>query len=283
VGRPSRSRPLSAPLVPDGLDASLVLLRHGQTDFIVDDRFQGQLEAQLTPLGRAQAARAGARLARPHAVPSLPLPPTPPVAIAHSPLHRTTETAEAVATAVGDAWPEAGLRVRPEAGLSEIGQGEWEGLRTADIVARYGDVLGAWRRRPTEVWAPGGESLADVERRVGPAVASLLAELAEGRPRGTLDRSQVAGYRGTDLADDRPWAVLVGHAGVFRVLLLTLFDLPLERFWAFDLALCGITVVELRAGRPTLVAHNLTEHLAGLGDEDAAEAAAAARSRSGAL
>ena len=64
--------------------------------------------------------------------------------------------------------------------------------------------------------------------------------------------------------------------------MLTLFDLPLERFWMWSFDLCGITVVELRAGRPVLRAHNLTEHLAPLLDA-AALAERAAREATGAL
>jgi broad specificity phosphatase PhoE len=94
----------------------------------------------------------------------------------------------------------------------------------------------------------------------------------------------VAGYRGTSLAADRPWALIVGHDGVFKILLLTILDLPLERFWSFTMALCGLTVIELRAGRPVVVAHNITEHLAALeADEARAEAEADERSRTGAL
>ena len=81
---------------------------------------------------------------------------------------------------------------------------------------------------------------------------------------------------------DQPWTIVVGHDGVFKVLLLTLFGLPLERFWMWSSDLCGISVIELRAGRPTIRAMNLTEHLAGLLDEDA-QAESEARTRSGAL
>ena len=65
---------------------------------------------------------------------------------------------------------------------------------------------------------------------------------------------------------------MVGHDGVFKVTLLTLFDLPLERFWMWSMDLCAITVVELRAGRPVLRAHNLTGHLADLANAEAVEA-----------
>jgi hypothetical protein len=64
--------------------------------------------------------------------------------------------------------------------------------------------------------------------------------------------------------------------------MLTLFELPLERFWMWTMELCAITVIEFRGGQPVLRAHNLTGHLAALLDEDALEAQEA-RSRSGAL
>ena len=104
--------------------------------------------------------------------------------------------------------------------------------------------------------------------------------LGEGREPGTHDRPQVAGYR--DAVPDQPWSIVVGHDGVFKVAMLTLFDLPLDRFWMWSMDLCGITVIEFRAGRPVLRAHNLTAHLAALTDEKAL-ADLEERSRSGAL
>ena len=74
----------------------------------------------------------------------------------------------------------------------------------------------------------------------------------------------------------------VAHDGVFKIALLTLFDLPLERFWMWTMDLAAITVVDFRAGRPALRAHNLTGHLAALLDEEDQERQEA-RSRSGAL
>jgi len=276
------------PIIRDGLDATLVLVRHGESTFIAEGRFQGQAETPLSGAGRAQAELAAARLAAPHASPSLPVPIGPPREIIHSPLRRTTQTAEAVGGAIamrlgavssGDE-PAGTPPVRPDPAFLEIAQGAWEGLLHAEIVERWGDVLANWRRTPLEAWAPGGESLPEVQRRVRPGLRRLLAGLADGRPPGTLDRDQVLGYR--DPVADQPWSILVGHDGVFKIVLLTLFDLPLERFWTFSFALAGIGVVEFRAGRATLRAHNLTEHLAPLLDERS-QAVTEARQRSGAL
>ena len=111
-------------------------------------------------------------------------------------------------------------------------------------------------------------------------LTDLLAELAAaGRP-GSLDAPQVGGYH--DAPATHPWSILVAHDGVFKVVLLALFDLPLERFWMWSSDLCGISIVEARAGRPVVRAMNLTEHLAGLLDE-AAQEATEERARSGAL
>lgn len=280
---------VDAPLIPEGLDATLVLLRHGESEWIVENRFQGQSETPLSDVGRRQAALAAQRLARPQASPALPVPPGRPLEIVHSPLSRTRETAEAVAAAIERnaaireaAIGEAVVVVRPDAGIKEIGQGEWEGVTHDDIMRRWPSEIAAWRRRPHEAWAPGGESITQVQERARPALAAVLARLGRDHPRGSLDRPQVGGYRGVEPSGGQPWSILVGHDGVFKIVLLTLFDIPLTHFWAFTFALCGITVVEFRGGRAVLRAHNLTEHLAPLLDEGAQEAAER-RARSGAL
>ena len=266
---------MTAPLIPELLDATLVLVRHGESEFIVEGRFQGQAETPLSPTGLRQAALVAERLAHPHDPPALPLPDGPLREVVHSPLRRTTQTAGAIVDRLA-----AAPALRPEPGLLEIAQGEWEGLHRDEVSARYGDILAAWRRSPTTAWAPGGESLVDVQARVRPALAGILAALAEGGVPGSLDRSQVSGYM--DERPTHPWSIAVAHDGVFKIVLLTLFDLPLERFWMWTMDLAAITVVEFRAGRAVLRAHNLTGHLAPLLDE-AAQEEQEERSRSGAL
>lgn len=206
------------------------------------------------------------------------MPGNPPVELVHSPLQRAAQTAEAIDGALRAAGQ--AIEGRADPAFLEIAQGEWEGLHRTEIDARYASQLSAWRRRPLQAWAPGGESLPEVQARVRPALAAILARLAEGRRPGSPDRPQVAGYR--DALVDQPWSIVVGHDGVFKVALLTLFDLPLDRFWMWSMDLCGISVIDLRAGRPVLRAHNLTAHLAGLLDEDA-QADLEERSQSGAL
>jgi len=286
VDDPAGTRPLTAAdrasaEIPTDLDATLVLVRHGESELIVQRRFQGQTETPLSSTGRRQAALVAGRLARPHDRPALPLPQGPPLAIVHSPLRRAADTADAIrSAAIGDDAFGQPIQIRADPRFTEIGQGAWEGRLASEIGATDGDRLAAWRRTPTLAWAPDGERLVDVRERVAAGLNDLLAELAAaGRP-GSIDRPQVAGYG--DAVSDQPWTILVGHDGVFKVVLLTLFDLPLERFWMWSSDLCGITVLELRAGRPVVRAMNLTEHLAGLLDDEA-QAEMEARTRSGAL
>jgi broad specificity phosphatase PhoE len=255
-----------SPLIPAGLDAIVAFVRHGESELVAQGRFQGQADSPLTDLGRRQALLTARRIARRTRRPALPLPAGPPHAIVHSPLLRTAETATLIARAVsggrGDAALVAPVPVVPEAGLLEIGQGEWEGLPGQEIVERWGDLLAAWRREPLTAWAPGGESLADVDARVRPALRQLLAGLAIAEPALAAPRSQVLGY--ADVPSDEPWSIVVGHDGVFKVALLALLDLPLARFWMLPFALCGISVLEIRAGRPRLRLLNATDHLADL-------------------
>jgi len=268
----------SSPLGPDGLDATLVLVRHGESTFIAEGRFQGQADSPLTPHGVRQAELVARRLAQPHAAPALPLPTGDLVELVHSPLSRTTQTAESIERAITAAGRPVARRSDP--GFLEIHQGAWQGLHRDEIAARFGAELAAWRRAPLEGWAPGGESLPEVQARLRPALTTLLARLGQGREPGTLDRPQVAGYR--DVRPDHPWSIVAGHDGIFKVALLTIFDLPLERFWMWTMDLCGIAIIEFRAGRPVVRAHNLTDHLADLADERSLESIAA-RSQSGAL
>ncbi len=251
----------AARLIPQGLDAVLVLLRHGQTQFIVENRFQGAMEAPLTALGELQARLAGRKLASPATPPMLPIPAGPPLAIVHSPLGRARRSAE-LAVAEMNAAGRATPPLQPDPGFGEIAQGSWEGLTDREITARFGDSLAGWRRWPTRFHAPGGENLEAVEARVQIALAKLLAAMAADSQPGTHDRHQVLGY-GDQAPDQRCWSMVVGHGGVFRVVICVLLGLSMEHFWNFDFGLGAISVVEIRAGRAVLRTLNYESHLGG--------------------
>lgn len=287
--RPLSDPPSSAGLagieIPADVEAAIVLLRHGESVHITEGRFQGQADSPLSPLGERQATLTAQRLARPGERPALPISPLPPLEIVHSPLLRAAHTAQLVGDAI-DRQVGARPPLRPEPGLMELAQGRWEGKRREEIEAEDGDLLAAWRRDPLRANAPGGEAVVDAAGRAREAAGSVVTRLASApaaRVRSSWStRRAVDGYPGPAGAK-APWSLMVGHDGVFKLVILALLGLPLERFWAFSFALCGLTIVELRDGRAVLRAHNLVEHLAVLAEEPRAEAEAASREATGAL
>ena len=272
------------PIIPDGLDAVVAFVRHGESEWVAENRFHGQGDPPLSDLGRRLALLTARRIARRARRPPLPLPAGAPRAIVHSPLGRAAETAELIGRAVsggrGEDAIEAPVPLVPEPGLLEIGQGEWEGLPSAEVTGRWGELLEAWRHDPLKAWAPGGESVAEVDARVRVALRTLLEDLAAEAREPVTGRSQVLGYG--DIPGDEPWSIVVGHDGVFKVALLALLDYPLARFWTLPFALCGISVVEIRNGRPRLRLHNATDHLTGVDSGEGARREAERR-RTGAL
>ena len=98
-----------------------------------------------------------------------------------------------------------------------------------DLAPSAARGLGA-RRRVT----PRGRGT----RPTGAGGRSSRGSARAGRPARSTGRRSPA-TRTPSL--DHPWSIVVGHDGVFKVALLTLFDLPLDRFWMWSMDLCGIT------------------------------------------
>lgn len=242
----------------------LALVRHGESEWIAEGRFQGRGDPPLSAVGRAQAAAVGARLAAPAAMPSLPLPAHPPLAIWHSPLLRAAQTAEAIHDARAADAP-----LRPLDALLEIAQGEWEGLTHDEVRRRWPRELEAWRSDPLHHHAPGGESLLDALQRVQRARDTILGRgevTAPDAGTGRAPAEPVLGYEGTFGAEGGPgWALVVAHDGILRLLMLDLLGIGMERFWAFPMALASVSVLDLGSGLVRMRAHNLDEHIAALG------------------
>lgn len=149
----------------------ILLLRHGQTDWSVEPaRCQGWADVPLNEAGRAQArerARALAGRGLQHVVTS------------H--LRRARETADMVrdALAMPAYGPRAALALTVDPRLAETHRGAWQGRAFDDIIR---DDPAGWRayREAPEHWRfPGGESLAEQQRRV---LAALRDVALDGRP-----------------------------------------------------------------------------------------------------
>jgi broad specificity phosphatase PhoE len=244
--------------------AILALVRHGESAWIAEDRFQGRGDPPLSDLGLRQAAAVGARMAAPAEAPWVPVPNTPPLAIWHSPLRRAAQTAAAIHEA-----READTPLWSLDALTELSQGEWEGLTHDEVRERYPEQLAAWRDDPLNHHAPGGESLPEAWARAGEIRATILDAESEavgaGADRGSAPAEPVLGYERSYRSGVGPsWAIVVAHDGILRLLMLSMLGLPIERFWSFPLALASVSVLDLRASVVQLRAHNLDEHIAAL-------------------
>ena len=127
---------------------TLYFVRHGESTWNVEQRFQGQLDPPLSELGILQARSLARRLEQE----------SPPAAIVSSPLRRARDTAEII----GD---RCGLPVALDERLIEICHGPWQGELEADVARRWPDLYKQWHESPALVRFPDGESLADVESR----------------------------------------------------------------------------------------------------------------------
>jgi broad specificity phosphatase PhoE len=171
----------------------LYFIRHGETDWNVAGRLQGQLDTPLNDHGRAQAVQAAhtfAKLGRKAGSKSDAL------IFVSSPLRRCIETMQLARGTLGLPIDD----FRRDARLVELSFGEWEGLTWPQIRATVPDAAVIRDRALWSFAAPGGESYEAMARRI----AASLAEI-EGD------------------------AVLVGHGGVGRLLMLMIGGVPRER------------------------------------------------------
>lgn len=126
----------------------IILVRHGETDWNVEGRYQGQEDRPLSSLGLEQAELLAKSLRNLH--------------IDHcisSPLQRSFKTCQFCADYHH-------LTVEADARLSEINHGSWEGQLAADIAAQYPEAYNQWHSEPHLVQMPdGGENLEDVRKR----------------------------------------------------------------------------------------------------------------------
>ncbi|TDE33812.1 histidine phosphatase family protein [Nonomuraea mesophila] len=130
----------------------IVCLRHGQTLWNVERRFQGHSDIPLDETGTAQAARAASLLAS-----------LRPTLIVSSDLQRANDTALALGRIVG-------LDVAVDKDFRERGGGQWEGLTREEIAARWPTEYAAWE-------APDGEPVGDVAARVAAAMRKWAGRL----------------------------------------------------------------------------------------------------------
>jgi len=131
------------------------LARHGQTDYNLKGRFQGQLPVPLDQTGRAQASELAERAAAYGFL-----------ALWCSPLRRARETADAVERRLG-------LEAVEDPRLMETDAGDWTDRTFADVQSQAPEQFAAFLAGDPGFAFPGGESFAQQEVRVGAAIDEI--------------------------------------------------------------------------------------------------------------
>lgn len=190
----------------------LILVRHGESVANAQGLLLGRTDAVLTDAGRDQAAAVPTLLERPV------------VELRSSPLRRAVDTAELLGL---------GLPITVDERWIEVDYGEFECQPLGDIPA---DVWQKWQR-DRDFCPVGGESLADVDRRIGEACEELFA-------------SAGTGARGTD-GD----VVIVSHVTPIKAAVAWALGTP-DLYWRLFLRTASVTRISWNRDAPILHGFN---------------------------
>lgn len=207
----------------------ILLVRHGETNWNRDGRFQGQIDIPLNENGHKQAAQAGEFLK----VVEIDSAVT-------SSMARPKETAEGILKY----HPDVTLKTTED--LWEISHGEWEGMLETEIESGYPGMLGEWQSKPETVQMPGGENLEDVWRRAKKGMEDIVATYSDATAPQTV--------------------MVVAHDAINKAILCQVFGLGPDKFWQFKQGNGAVSVIDYHGGpgsSPVLSAANITTHLSG--------------------
>jgi len=183
------------------LPTTLVLIRHGETDWNRDNRFQGHADPSLNDAGRAQARALATEIGAERFA-----------ALYTSPFRRAAETAAILAS-------ELGLGPLSDAALEEVDVGSWSGLTRDEVEERFPDGYARWLE-----YGHGWDDGETYEELGGRVVGGLLniggrhpgvAVLAVTH--GGPIRSALAAAEGVPFGDARRSIHVIGNCAVVRL------------------------------------------------------------------
>lgn len=137
---------------------TIILARHGETDWNAEEIFRGRIDVELNEAGIREAELLAEYLN------DLAI-----TAIYSSPLKRALRTAEIIAS-------RHDIKIDIAHQLIDLNYGEWQGLSHNEVKDRYGQLYAEWANNPQLVKMPAGESLADVRKRAASLVENIIAE-----------------------------------------------------------------------------------------------------------
>lgn len=207
----------------------LLLVRHGETQWNKESRFQGIRDIPLNENGKAQGRKAAEFLK------DIELD----FAVT-SPMLRPKETAELIL----EYHPQVTLESKPN--LQEICHGLWEGKLESEIEAEFPGLLTQWKEAPETVQMPEGENLQQVWDRAIAAWHKIVVEHSN--------------------SDSPQTGIVVAHDAINKVILCYLLGLKPDNFWNIKQGNGAVSVIDYpqgAAGKPVLQAINITTHLSG--------------------
>jgi len=200
----------------------IYLVRHGETIWNKDARFQGRADIPLSPQGMEQARALGHRL-KEHRF----------GAFFSSSLSRARLTAELVAEPQGRP-----VAVEVAKGLDELSFGDWEGLTIKQIKEQYSDELAAWWARPLDTRIPGGETLAELAERSTAALKAIVDQHPDEH------------------------VVVVAHGGTIKSVVGTVLGLDLNQYWRLRQDNASLTIIDFYGwDKAILMLYNDISHL----------------------
>ncbi len=134
----------------------IILARHGETAWNVEEIFRGRIDVELNETGTEQAQLLAGYLF------DIKI-----EAIYSSPLKRALKTAETIVR-------RRRLEVEVTPGLIDLDFGEWQGKSRQEVAEKYPELHAEWLRRPDRVTFPAGENLSDVRARATGLIDELV-------------------------------------------------------------------------------------------------------------
>ncbi len=192
-----------------------LLIRHGETDFVKKGMLAGRLSGvHLNDTGRAQAKVLADTLAG-----------TPIKSLYSSPLERTLETAEPLASALN-------LPIHPCEGLLETDIGDWAGEKLATL-RRQKKIWKVVQHSPALMRFPGGETFAEGQMRI---VNELLAIAAAHQPHDLI--------------------ACVSHADPIKLAIAYFIGLPLDMFQRLVISPGSISRLQISESSSSVIGLN---------------------------
>jgi phosphoserine phosphatase len=198
----------------------IILVRHGESEWNRLGIYQGQEDAPLSDLGLRQAEALANRLQHEtiHAIYT-------------SPLQRARRTAEAIAR------HHLNVPFVEDEAIMEIHHGLWQGLPATEVRERYPELLEEWRRYPTRIQMPGGESFSNILKRV----LNFRERVCAGHDDDTI--------------------LFSTHDVVIKILIADVLGMPMDRINNIWVTNASISVIEYTDSAPFLVSLSEACHL----------------------